>query len=353
MNKDFHYYGTYCAARTAGYAQEEAKTIAFYAQFVDECTKTESGKLKEQAQAAGRALEPVYTVQSVSGMMHKYGLDPRPFTPEQLVQVEGIWCPFHFLPGNVQSTVAATNGEEPGRFALLCLPNSSTVLVMLNALFQDPCLEHIGMVMHILADTWAHEFFAGVPSYGINEAVGDVTDDTGNRFTFLYPADDNLDRNIFSCTPRAPRVNSLSYLGHGRMGHLPDLGYLHYHYTPVWSSQPVEKDNPRDFRSAYCQMVYVLTCIREHREFDFDVFRAAEAGGYANEIDDALSILTRKGNEAYVCAAMAERLSDELPDYSHQAYFAQGDKWDSLERFFAAAGAHKEMVLAAFPEIAQ
>lgn len=353
MNKDFHYYGTYCAAKTAGYTPDQAQTIAFYAQFVDECTKTESEKLKEQAQAAGRELKPVYTVQSVGGMMRKYGLDPRPFTPEQLVQVEGIWSPFHFLPGNGRGTVAATNGDAPDRFGLLCLPNSDMVLAMLNALFRDPRPEHAGMAMHILADTWSHQFFAGVPSYDINEAVGDVTDDAGDCFTFLYPADDNLDEKIFSCTPRAPRVNSLSYLGHGRMGHLPDLGFLHYYYTPIWSSQPVEKDNPQDFRSAYCQMVYVLTCISEHKEFDWDAFQAAEAGDRADEINGVLSVLTQKGNEADVCAAMKARLSGELPDYSHQEYFAQGDKWDSLEHFFAAAGAHKEMVLAAFPEIAQ
>lgn len=40
MNLDFHYYGTYCAAMEAGYAKEEAKKIAYFAQFVDECTAT-------------------------------------------------------------------------------------------------------------------------------------------------------------------------------------------------------------------------------------------------------------------------------------------------------------------------
>ena len=38
MNKDFHYYATYCAAIIAGYSHEEALDICYCAQFVDLCT---------------------------------------------------------------------------------------------------------------------------------------------------------------------------------------------------------------------------------------------------------------------------------------------------------------------------
>ena len=37
MNMDFHYYGTYLAARIAGYAKAESNAIAYAAQFVDDC----------------------------------------------------------------------------------------------------------------------------------------------------------------------------------------------------------------------------------------------------------------------------------------------------------------------------
>lgn len=354
MNKDFHYYGTYCAAKIAGFDPESAQTIAFYAQFVDECTKTESNKLRARAEEDGVSLKPVYTVQSVEGMMRKYGYDPRSFTQEQLIQVEGIWCPFHFLPGNRQGELTADGGEEPERFELLCLPNSEMVLAMLNMLFRDPQPEHIGMVMHILADTWAHEYFAGVPAYSLNEAGNEVTDEAGNRFTFLYPANDNLEKNIFSCTPRAPRENSVAYLGHGRMGHLPDLGYLSYRYKPVWSGEVIQKENPKDFKKAFCQMVYILSCLRTGAAYDYDVLAAAQIEEQAAAgTEQVLAILTQKGNDADICAAMQAHVGDELPEYSHDRYFGNGGRWGSLERFFAAAGAHKEMVLSAFPSIAQ
>jgi len=35
MQKDFHYYATYCAAVIAGYNHEDSLTIAYSAQFVD------------------------------------------------------------------------------------------------------------------------------------------------------------------------------------------------------------------------------------------------------------------------------------------------------------------------------
>lgn len=39
MNFSFHYYGTYCAAREAGFSSDDSWVIAHSAQFVDECSK--------------------------------------------------------------------------------------------------------------------------------------------------------------------------------------------------------------------------------------------------------------------------------------------------------------------------
>ena len=39
MNLDYHYYGTYLAAKIAGYNDSDAKTIAYAAQYVDESSK--------------------------------------------------------------------------------------------------------------------------------------------------------------------------------------------------------------------------------------------------------------------------------------------------------------------------
>lgn len=62
---------------------------------------------------------------------------------------------------------------------MLCLTNSPLVANMVNDLLnhQDqPYLPHlIGVRMHVLADTWAHTYFAGTPSWCVNEADNPVT----------------------------------------------------------------------------------------------------------------------------------------------------------------------------------
>ena len=48
MNMDFHYYATYLAARVAGYEKEEAKTIAYAAQYVDERSEEHTSELQSR-----------------------------------------------------------------------------------------------------------------------------------------------------------------------------------------------------------------------------------------------------------------------------------------------------------------
>lgn len=100
-------------------------------------------------------------------------------------------------------------------------------------------------------------------------------------------------------------------------------------------------------------MTYVLSCLHSGISFDCDVFATAQVEGHADAVENALKVLTQKGKEAAVCAAMHNYVGEELPEYSHDKYFEDGQKWESLERFFAAAEAHKEMVLTAFGSIAQ
>ena len=57
MNKDFHYYATYCAAILAGYSHEESLDICYSAQFVDWCTVTFLTSVKAPRHAATTQLQ--------------------------------------------------------------------------------------------------------------------------------------------------------------------------------------------------------------------------------------------------------------------------------------------------------
>ena len=57
MQKDFHYYATYCAAFLAGYSHEESLAIGYSAQFVDCCSQSLLTKLGGPKAAATTQLQ--------------------------------------------------------------------------------------------------------------------------------------------------------------------------------------------------------------------------------------------------------------------------------------------------------
>lgn len=94
MNIDFHYYVTYLAARTAGFEKEEARTIAYAAQYVDESTED---MISKELLPGLRETTP--TIESNSKIL-KRNVDLI-FEDWEIEQSESIWRSFHFLPGNV------------------------------------------------------------------------------------------------------------------------------------------------------------------------------------------------------------------------------------------------------------
>lgn len=271
MNKDFHYYGTYTAARIAGYNKDDALKIAYSAQFVDDCD--------ENRIVAGE----INTVQSGTKLA-SYAINPQNWKNSELNEIRQAWMPFHFLPGNIDEIYKyegygkdnddnselfplgwSYDDNEKNLFKLMCVSNSETVEKMINEMInpeENNYLELIGLRMHVLADTWAHQYFVGAPCWAVNDtstAVEEI-DGIGNHIKYL---------TCFPYTPKGFRYSSMSYMGHGRMGHLPDEGYRQYKFNPQWcGDKKLEKYNPFEFLFAFVQMVYALTCIRNNNSFE-------------------------------------------------------------------------------------
>lgn len=292
MNKDFHYYGTYVAARLAGYDFDSAQIIAHSAQYVDD---SDEEMLKD---SLGRYyitdFVPIPTVQGLSDMVEK-NFD---WSEGALKSIADIWVPFHFLPGNYggNSDIKRYTGptsasgsayrwtfddESEKQFKLLCQPNSLLVKRMINDIVtnhtdKDYILQMAGLRMHVLADTWAHMFYIGMPAWFINDAGETVYKFDGTAKTSVvwqrvWPWDDSTDiLNGESATPDILAYNSIVYLGHGRMGHLPDYPYLKYQYSPRWSNDDITKDNFTYFLQALKQLTKALECIKNKTLFDIN-----------------------------------------------------------------------------------
>lgn len=205
MQIDFHHAVTYVAARLAGFPHDDADIIAYAAQYVDDATC--SGPIKFDNQAMYKRISSAHkTIDPVN-------LDPI----EDLL----VWMPFHFLPGNG----GANPGDDPkGSFIrkLVTLPDSPVAQEMVQAAVLDAAkpyaLHRLGITMHVYADTWAHQGFAGV-LHKINDVDG--FDEIGDSKVFEKGLGGFINRVVEKAAPP---------LGHGKANIFPDMPFLSWKY---------------------------------------------------------------------------------------------------------------------------
>ena len=342
MQKDFHYYATYCAACLAGYSHEESLAVCYSAQFVDLCSRTLLTKLKASLSAATTQMQ----LELMDARTDAVGLQ----------DITRIWASFHFLPYDL--------GAQPGKrcskrylskYRLICGPNGD-LLIDTVRLAKGGSLQAAGIAMHVLADTWAHSWFAGTPSLVINNTNYHfyelMPDGTERPVVFRHSPSkpDDPDNGVYSGSVYQSSEKSIMNLGHGRAGHLPDYSFIRYRYLPAWGEYAeIVKDNPSDYYRAFCQMVCAMQYLRGQRDsFEKETYAAETVAPWEGEIRE---ILTRRQPDA--CAdwrALGEKLSgrpvDDFDLDRYQAEYLNAEDKDStfLGQFILAALAQKSMV---------
>jgi hypothetical protein len=234
MQIDGHHTMTYIAARLAGYGHKPASTIAYAAQYVDDATNSGVIYFKNNA------------MYSRISSAHKM-LDYR--NSDELANHK-VWVPFHFLPGNGGMPA----GENPdGSFIrkLVCYPDSHVARDMLRACAGDRdkpySLHRIGITMHVYADTWAHQGFAGV-----NHKINEVRDIKSNNRS--------LDKSFFNKIANFFLSESFP-LGHGAALSHPDRPSLIWKYINGLNEK-IERNNQEIFMDAVDKMCRAMQCFR-------------------------------------------------------------------------------------------
>lgn len=344
MNPDFHYYATYCAAILAGYSHDESQEIAYSDQFVDLCSATLLSKLKAPRAAATTQLqlELMEADTDISGLQ----------------DITRIWSSFHFLPKDL-------NAEPPKRcstqyrnkYRLICGPNGELVKNTVE-LAKNKSMQSVGVAMHVLSDTWAHQHFAGTPSLVINNTnywfYEIFPDDSEKQLHFRHSAStpDDLDKSLYTASIYVSDEKSIMNLGHGRAGHLPDYSFIRYKYLPAWGGyEEIVKDNPSDYKDAFCQMITAMKYLRGQSDsfecgvYDFDAIKDIEA-----EIDAILNKRQLDASDDW--KALGEKLSGktiipfDIDRYQNEYKTASKDQKDDtfLGKFILAALSQKSMV---------
>ena len=343
MQKDYHYYATYCAAWMAGFNHEESLAIGYSAQFVDCCSQSLLTKLNGPKSAATTQLQ----LEMMDTRLDLVGLQ----------NITRIWASFHFLPGDLYAEKKNVSRLYRNKYRLICKPNGSLVKDTVQ-LAKGRGLPSVGVAMHVLADTWAHQNFAGTPSLVINNTTFHFFEllDDGQRkkieFRHNPSATDNLEKSIYTNSLYQSQENSIMNLGHGRAGHLPDYSFARYAYLPAWADyEEVIKDNPSDYYLAFCQMVYAMKYLRGlYPEFETGQYAMDEVRTWESEIRQILS--TRQPDACAEWKAFGEKLSgQEIPEfdlvqYQQEYRQAEANSKDNtfLGQFFLAALAQKSMI---------
>ena len=230
MQIDFHHAATYVIARSAGFTHRQANIVAYCSQYVDDATN--SGEIHFDNGAMYHRISSAHKM-----------LDYR--NSKELANHQ-VWIPFHFLPGNDGKPAGA---RHTGSFIkrLVCRPNSHVAQAMVRACIEDKDkpygLHRLGITMHVYADTWAHQGFAG-----INHKVNIAKNISGPDKAWTKRFQDRL-VNYF--------ISEAFPLGHGSVLSNPDRPYLKWSYTNGLG-QRVKRDNPADFLEAADSMCIAM-----------------------------------------------------------------------------------------------
>lgn len=326
MDRDFHYYGTYLAAHAAGFDNKSARIIATSAQYIDDCTEAVTYKSGTFGWSQHKYKVKVSDEKSITFrpmVTSVYGMVTWSLS-SSYDETRQIWMPFHFLPGNYKGqTSTRVELRDGGKMTaeqasprsdfdehddILCRPRSDTAHDMINfvkeeyqrlkAIDETLALMLIGSCMHVFADTYAHQDFAGTCSVRLNGTRNEIGKNKG-KFTVFgkwdglkwHPdvktfRDIDWPTDVASWDPintYSTASTRFSDLGHGQMGHIPDVSTVAFEYEPNWSKEPVLRNNPQQYITGFIDMISAMKAIKAGTTFDWFANESAETSFYQTQ----------------------------------------------------------------------
>ncbi|VAW71444.1 hypothetical protein MNBD_GAMMA12-3986 [hydrothermal vent metagenome] len=278
MQIDGHHALTYIAARFAKFSHAKASIIAHCSQYVDDATNSGSIRFDNDAM--------YHRISSAHKM-----LDYRNFDE---LSNHMVWTPFHFLPGNDGKEAGA---DHRGSFIkkIVCYPDSYISRDMLKACIIEKDkpynLHRLGISMHVYADTWAHQGFAGVTN-----RVNEVSNIVSNV--------KSLDKSWWGKI-KTYFVSETFPLGHGAALSHPDRPYLVWSYENCFG-KVIKRDNPSDFLEATDYMCRAMQCYQNN--------------DLSMDLDNAEGL---PENDKKVVARLIKSIKEKTSELRHEKWLAQ------------------------------
>ncbi len=189
MDIEFHYYLTHIISKRAGFTEQEADTIAYASQYVDDNNiifRINKGKPGDYWN---------FISQTMNILKPKH----------ELLRIYPI---FHFAPGDPAADSACRRDGK--QHVLNTTPGNKNAEHLLDFAFTAPeeiRLYQIGIATHVYADTWAHQNFVGW--YDEFNGMGEVLPNIGHadaKHDPDYPAHLWKDRRLL---PELSHINNI------------------------------------------------------------------------------------------------------------------------------------------------
>jgi len=231
MNINFHYFAMKTLTHYAGFKEEQAQQIAKYSQFIDDChwlpymncsnipkEIVESKTLDLYAPSYLNNFNP-----SATGFVNPFGYATLVIRKEQ----KFILSPFHFTP---YDRVMA--GIETFRVVPLQYGDNSLIDELLQNVIKSYLsgekwnieLMKMGMLLHIFADTHAHQMFSGFNSWVNKIKIIEVKNNITNK---------DVTNLILTGIKEVFRGanKSIPAIGHAQVGQSPDLSNVSFSFA--------------------------------------------------------------------------------------------------------------------------
>ena len=272
MQKDMHYYGTYAIARAAGLQPQDARVIAYSAQFVDDSTMDDSLMHEDGGLLYGVATAHHPTQAGTQYLRYRIkNFFNKIINGNRIANLNQrrMWIPFHFYPGNEGDTLSEK---------LICRKNSFLVNEMFDNHIQQTkenpyILQLIGIASHVYMDTFSHYGFSGMSSrnnkiksdsFQFNNMQENMNEKL-NEFSKKYRKDiitknwrDNKSWVSKVCNKFKSDVAEIGSgaLGHGSVATFPDQPYLEWKFQYEEKSETSERNNPQTYLEG-CENLYL------------------------------------------------------------------------------------------------
>ena len=333
MQSDMHYYGTYAMARAAGLDVEQARVIAYAAQYVDDSTANNS-----EVHRDGGMFQCIATAHSNSEAIENAAADH--------TEQRQVWVPFHFFPGGEGKTLSKK---------LVCVKDGALAREMVDNHIRHAVsvrgqygLALMGIMAHVYADTFSHYGFSGVSSRN-NKVDGTsfqlhVHDPAvkayimGKFTSFLSKYTPHfLIRNYRNIVSRGASV-ATGALGHGAVGTYPDRPFLRWSFS--------FKKGQRDSGLRDNQATFLEGCEKLHAAFSTYADQLGMAvqrkpfGEIRDKVKEILALEAPKAGriQAWTDAISGGELFDATDDerllYSHHEWEQQKQDFEDLKHAY-------------------